>query len=112
MPASSFNPLDIDDTENVQTMQSPKSVPVDAECPERENYHIYCEGTDIYTAMLNQTNLQNNNNKFYMIQLLENNHKKQFAVWRRWGRVGNRGQSDFSNYGNSLSEAKASFDDK
>ncbi|KAG8198282.1 hypothetical protein JTE90_021536 [Oedothorax gibbosus] len=109
---TAFNPLDIDESKNLQAKPSLSNVPVDSECPERENFHIFCEGTDIYSAMLNQTNLQNNNNKFYLIQLLENNHKKQFAVWRRWGRVGNRGQSDYSNYGNSLAEAKASFDDK
>ena len=33
-----------------------------------------------------QTNLRNNNNKFYLIQLLEDNLAKQYSVWMRWGR--------------------------
>ncbi len=35
---------------------------------------------------LPQTNLRNNNNKFYLIQLLEDNLAKQYSVWMRWGR--------------------------
>lgn len=38
--------------------------------------------------MLNQTNIQNNNNKFYLIQLLENKLGGDYCVWLRWGRVG------------------------
>jgi len=38
--------------------------------------------------MLNQTNIQNNNNKFYLIQLLENRLGGDYCVWLRWGRVG------------------------
>ncbi|GBO11754.1 hypothetical protein AVEN_83426-1, partial [Araneus ventricosus] len=45
---SAFNPLNLADSMNTeQTETSPSSnriVPVDSECPERENFHIYCEG--------------------------------------------------------------------
>eukprot|EP00892_Ulva_mutabilis_P000375 jgi/Ulvmu1/10338/UM061_0021.1 len=44
-----------------------------------------------FSAMLNQTNVGANNNKFYRLQLLEANGK--FYVWTRWGRVGENGQS-------------------
>ena len=33
-----------------------------------------------------QTNVKNNNNKFYIIQLLEDNDSHKFSVWFRWGR--------------------------
>ncbi|ETE69998.1 Poly [ADP-ribose] polymerase 2, partial [Ophiophagus hannah] len=36
--------------------------------------------------MLNQTNLQFNNNKFYLIQLLEDDNARNYSVWMRWGR--------------------------
>jgi len=36
--------------------------------------------------MLNQTNVNHNNNKYYVIQLLEDGGK--YYVWNRWGRVG------------------------
>lgn len=35
--------------------------------------------------MLNQTNIGHNNNKFYIIQLIEQNGS--FSCWNRWGRV-------------------------
>lgn len=38
-----------------------------------------------YDCTLNQTNIGNNNNKFYLIQLLEDGDR--FACWNRWGRV-------------------------
>lgn len=38
-----------------------------------------------YDCMLNQTNIGNNNNKFYVIQLLVSNGN--YYVWNRWGRV-------------------------
>ncbi|XP_048403741.1 protein mono-ADP-ribosyltransferase PARP3 [Stegostoma tigrinum] len=44
-----------------------------------------------YDCMLNQTNIGNNNNKFYIIQLIELNGS--YYCWNRWGRVGEVGQS-------------------
>lgn len=38
-----------------------------------------------YDCTLNQTNISNNNNKFYIIQLLEEDG--HFFCWNRWGRV-------------------------
>lgn len=38
-----------------------------------------------YDCTLNQTNIGNNNNKFYIIQLLEEGSR--FFCWNRWGRV-------------------------
>ncbi len=52
-------------------------------------------GASVYPGhgvMLNQTNLAQNNNKFYVIQLLDQGGG-QYAVWTRWGRVGEHGQS-------------------
>ncbi|UJR38079.1 hypothetical protein I4U23_030760 [Adineta vaga] len=46
---------------------------------------------DDYDAMLNQTNIGANNNKFYVIQALTSNGK--YHTWTRWGRVGENGQS-------------------
>lgn len=46
---------------------------------------------DDYDCMLNQTNIGHNNNKFYLIQLLES--YSEYAVFTRWGRVGETGMS-------------------
>ncbi|NP_956795.1 protein mono-ADP-ribosyltransferase PARP3 [Danio rerio] len=44
-----------------------------------------------YDCMLNQTNIGNNNNKFYVIQVLVSGGK--YYCWTRWGRVGESGQN-------------------
>lgn len=46
---------------------------------------------DDYTITLNQTHIDTNNNKFYIIQVLEASGK--FYSWNRWGRVGEDGQN-------------------
>ena len=63
-----------------------KMLPVDPQCSVASRGHIYVDGDDVWSCMLNQTNIGNNNNKFYMLQLVESNDKKQYWVWMRWGR--------------------------
>ncbi len=63
------------------------AIEVDSNCPGASQYAVHGD----YNAMLNQTNIGANNNKFYVIQLLEKGGK--YFVWNRWGRVGETGQS-------------------
>lgn len=58
----------------------------------KNQYHVLQLGDEIYDAMLNQTNVGDNNNKFYVIQALELDGGGTFMVYNRWGRVGARGQ--------------------
>ena len=83
--------------------------PVDPECFSKDKYHVYYEGHNVYDAMLNQTNLKNNNNKFYLMQVLQSNSSKGYAVWLRWGRVGMTGQTNLINCGADLEKAKDTF---
>lgn len=62
-----------------------------------------------YDCMLNQTNIGHNNNKFYIIQLIE--CKGGYSCWTRWGRVGEIGQSKLNNFP-SLEAAKKDFEKK
>ncbi|XP_003217614.2 protein mono-ADP-ribosyltransferase PARP3 [Anolis carolinensis] len=62
-----------------------------------------------YDCMLNQTNIGHNNNKFYIIQLIEENGK--YSCWNRWGRVGEAGQSKLNSFP-SLEAAKKDFEKK
>ncbi|EWC46572.1 hypothetical protein DRE_04295 [Drechslerella stenobrocha 248] len=66
--------------------------PVDGYCLLRNSgYKVFQDSDGVkYDASLNQTNIGNNNNKFYIIQLLF--HGTSYAVWTRWGRVGETGQ--------------------
>ena len=86
--------------------------PVDSLCPSCDSYTVYCEGRNIWDVMLNQTNIQNNNNKFYLIQLLQHDSSGGFAVWMRWGRVGYDGQTKLSSHGKNVASAQAEFEKK
>ncbi|EGG16531.1 poly(ADP-ribosyl)transferase [Cavenderia fasciculata] len=82
---------------------------VDINFPRNSDFHVYDDGKDVYDATLNQTEIAQNNNKFYIVQLLQSdNNANQFVVWTRWGREGKVGQSKpFDHY--SLSGAKSDF---
>lgn len=60
---------------------------VDSRVPNAPN----CSVVDDYAVKLNQTNVDGNNNKFYIIQVLQGEGK--FYAWNRWGRVGEDGQN-------------------
>lgn len=46
-----------------------------------------------YAATLNQTNVQHNNNKFYILQIVESeSNPNNCYFFTRWGRVGVVGQ--------------------
>ncbi|CAD5118229.1 DgyrCDS6951 [Dimorphilus gyrociliatus] len=85
-------------------------IPVDPEISNPEIYEVYVEGDDIYDAMLNQTNVNHNNNKFYIIQLLKQKSASSYCVWTRWGRVGVKGQTNLAR--SSLDGAKKTFEKK
>lgn len=99
--------------ETVKTVVMKGKAPVDAECKAKlGKAHVYCEGKEVYDAMLNQTNLQFNNNKYYLIQLLEDDSSKAYSVWMRWGRVGKVGQNSLTACGGDLLKAKDIFKKK
>ncbi|KAG0607487.1 hypothetical protein M758_8G032700 [Ceratodon purpureus] len=71
----------------------------------KKTWHVYEAKVDnnveVYDAMLNQTNLGDNNNKFYVIQVLESdgamaNGSRSYYCFSRWGRVGVKGQQNLA----------------
>ncbi|XP_068953804.1 poly [ADP-ribose] polymerase 2 isoform X1 [Petaurus breviceps papuanus] len=97
----------------VKTLLRKGKTPVDPECTVKVGKaHVYCEGDDVYDVMLNQTNLQFNNNKYYIIQLLEDDGQRNFSVWMRWGRVGKVGQHNLVTCSGDLNKAKEIFQKK
>ncbi|EDV26011.1 uncharacterized protein TRIADDRAFT_23639, partial [Trichoplax adhaerens] len=96
----------------VQTIIKKGKAPVDPECSLKSSCHVYVEDDDIYNVMLNQTNIEFNNNKYYAIQLLEDDNAKHFHVWTRWGRVGKKGHSSTFACGSDLDKAKSIFEQK
>lgn len=78
---------------------------------------MYDDGEIKYDASLNQTNIGANNNKFYILQMLQpRTAKTRFLVWTRWGRVGENGQSKllgpFNDFDSALKEFNKKFKDK
>ncbi|XP_062849781.1 poly [ADP-ribose] polymerase 2 [Trichomycterus rosablanca] len=99
--------------EVVKTLVMRGKAPVDLECKAKlGKAHVYSEGNDVYDVMLNQTNLQFNNNKYYLIQLLQDDQAKSYSVWMRWGRVGKVGQNSLVACGSDLAQAKDVFTKK
>jgi len=84
------------------------NIPVDSVCP--------LAGAKVhedYDCMLNQTNIGHNNNKYYVIQLLEKDGK--YYAWTRWGRVGEDGQNALigpSDLAKALKAFQSKFRDK
>ncbi|XP_052061319.1 poly [ADP-ribose] polymerase 2-like [Mytilus californianus] len=96
--------------EMVKTVVIKGKAPVDSECTQMlGKAHVFYEGKDIWDCMLNQTNVGNNNNKYFMIQLLEEDSKKSYHVWFRWGRVGYKGQNNLVPCGSNIDLAKKTF---
>ncbi|XP_049888598.1 poly [ADP-ribose] polymerase 2 [Epinephelus moara] len=99
--------------EVVRTVVMKGKAPVDIECKAKlGKAHVYNDGSDVYDVMLNQTNLQFNNNKYYLIQLLEDDSSKSYSVWMRWGRVGKVGQNSLTDCDGDLLKAKDIFKKK
>ncbi|XP_051553307.1 poly [ADP-ribose] polymerase 2 isoform X2 [Myxocyprinus asiaticus] len=112
--ASKAKPITKEEGEEVvKTVVMKGKAPVDPECKAKiGKAHVYSEGNDVYDIMLNQTNLQFNNNKYYMIQLLQDDNAKAYSVWMRWGRVGKVGQNSLVSCGGNLAQAKDTFKKK
>jgi len=87
-----------------------KQPPVDPHCGLRNTHKVYVDDEVAWDARMNQTNIGQNNNKFYRVQLLVS-FGGASAVFCHWGRVGANGQSSTDSC-HSLDAAKALFERK
>jgi len=77
----------------------------DPRMPNPENWNL----DPVFNIKLNQTNIGANNNKYYIIQLLED--LQGYALWTRWGRFGESGASNLKRF-TSIDAAKKAFSKK
>ncbi|XP_071721412.1 poly [ADP-ribose] polymerase 2 [Rutidosis leptorrhynchoides] len=100
--------------EKIVTATKKGSAVLDQYIPEhiKSNYHVLQQGDDIYDATLNQTNVGDNNNKFYIIQALESDDGSTFMVYNRWGRVGVKGQDKLHGPYTGVQSALDEFEQK
>ncbi|KAI3381557.1 hypothetical protein SNEBB_008717 [Seison nebaliae] len=83
---------------------------------DKKKFHVYAEDDDedgrlIYSTILNKTNISQNNNKFYTIQLLVDD-RPHYYVCLHWGRVQYKGQKSLQSFNGKLDKAKQFFYDK
>ena len=76
-----------------------KKAIVDQYFPDRNQYHIYSDDENyfngkFFSCTLNKSDLDKNNNKFYIIQLLEHDSNNSLVLFTRWGRIGVPGQHE------------------
>jgi len=93
----------------IETQVVKGKAPVDKCYPALASCHVYEEGSAVWDCMLNQSDVKNNNNKFYVIQLLQSETDGGYVVWNRWGRVGVAGQNSEDKCGTNLAFAKSKF---
>ena len=79
-----------------------KKAIVDQYFGDRNQYHIYEDKNNVYngnyfSCTLNKSDLNKNNNKFYIIQLLEHDANNSLILFTRWGRVGVPGVHEAKN---------------
>uniref|UniRef100_UPI001CB9A93C poly [ADP-ribose] polymerase 2 n=1 Tax=Erigeron canadensis TaxID=72917 RepID=UPI001CB9A93C len=100
--------------EKIVTATKKGSAVLDQYIPDhiKSQYHVLQQGHDIYDATLNQTNVGENNNKFYIIQALESDDVSTYMVYNRWGRVGIKGQDKLHGPYTSLQSAIDEFEQK
>jgi poly [ADP-ribose] polymerase len=54
---------------------------------------VLVHNNKVYSATLNQTNISNNNNKYYNLQIIQSDKNPNINYFMtRWGRVGTPGQ--------------------
>jgi len=93
------------------------AVAVDIKFEKASKYHVYDDGKGkIYNASMMLSDLKDNHNKYYIIQLLQaDNSSSEYILWTRWGRVGVDGQtlkSEFSSAEMGIKAYEKKFKDK
>uniref|UniRef100_A0A914CBF8 NAD(+) ADP-ribosyltransferase n=1 Tax=Acrobeloides nanus TaxID=290746 RepID=A0A914CBF8_9BILA len=85
---------------------------VDPSAEDSENLHVYIDKVEKFPwqATLGSADVLSNKNSFYKLQLLENDNKEIYYLFRSWGRVGTSiGGSKTESYFSNLDAAKVDF---
>lgn len=98
---------------NIKQLKFSGKAPVDEHCPNKAELQVTTAFGTTYSKTLNQSNINNNNNKFYIMQILETlASPKKYFVFFRWGRIGHKGSKKLVKYNNDLASSISDFEDK
>lgn len=86
--------------------------PVDEYVKNRDEYQVYSNFKSHYSKTLIVSSVQENSNKFYIVQLLEETKTKKYFTFYRWGRIGKQGTQKLNSFGVNLTQAITDFDAK
>lgn len=87
--------------------------PVDDFVPNKDKFEVASFFGEVYSKTLNQSNVDRNNNKFYILQILKTKSAPvNYYVYFRWGRVGAKGRDSLINFKEDYAAAIAEFQDK
>ncbi len=86
--------------------------PVDEYVNRREKYRVCNMFGKVYSKVLNQSDVTENKNKFYVLQMLENVETQDIFVFFRWGRIGIKGAEALIPFGRNIGAAIAEFESK
>ena len=56
--------------------------------PGGSNYEVVIESGTVYSIYMMWSDMKNNHNKYYIVQVLKRKGLEQYALWIRYGRVG------------------------
>lgn len=98
-----------DDDDGMVTAKFTGGAPVDQYFNGGSGWTVYSQLNNIYAKTLNLSDVGGNNNKFYILQVLNNGDK--YAAFFRWGRTGTPGKTSTKNFKNA-SQAIATFNKK
>lgn len=83
-----------DEAKKMVTVVKRGAAPVDPMSTLVNTHQVYSNAESVWDAMLNQTEVGSNKNKFYVIQLLHPiGNDTKCCLYTRWGRVGENGSS-------------------
>lgn len=86
--------------------------PVDEYVNRREKYKVCNMFGKVYSKVLNQSDVTENKNKFYVLQMLEHIDSQDIFVFFRWGRIGVKGSEALIPFGRNIGAAIAEFEAK
>lgn len=105
-----------DEEKKMVTVVKRGAAPVDPMSGLVNSHQVYSNAENVWDAMLNQTEVGSNKNKFYVIQLLHPiGNNAQCSLYTRWGRVGESGSSQIKGpwpSANAISEFQKQFRSK
>lgn len=82
---------------------------VDPESGMEDYTHVYKEGKTYYNAIMNRIDVETGHNSYYKLQILEEDKKKAYHVFRSWGRIGTTIGGQLIDECHDLEEAKEIF---